>query len=109
MEEDQKNLLKNIANICELILYSSEMNTRLLRNAIREAMADQSLAPIAISTYPQYIPSIKHSLPNGSNTSLSTVIAWPRGDGCSEAIDAEIFNAIEYYKVHEVEYVVDYR
>ncbi|KAJ1609790.1 hypothetical protein OIY81_1199 [Cryptosporidium canis] len=109
MGEDQKEFLRKVANICELTLYSSDMNNRLLRNAIREASSDQILAPVSISTYPQFIPSVKHSLPENSNTALSTVVAWPRGDGCSEAIDAEIYNAVEYYKVHEIEYVVDYR
>ncbi|KAJ1607645.1 hypothetical protein OJ253_2212 [Cryptosporidium canis] len=109
MGEDQKEFLRKVANICELTLYSSDMNNRLLRNAIREASSDQILAPVSISTYPQFIPSVKHSLPENSNTALSTVVAWPRGDGCSEAIDAEIYNAVDYYKVHEIEYVVDYR
>ncbi|KAH7649009.1 hypothetical protein FG379_001378 [Cryptosporidium bovis] len=109
MGDNRKELLKDVAKVCELTLYSSEMNTKLLRNAIREAMTDQLLAPVSISTYPQFIPTVKHSLPENSNVSLSTVVAWPKGDGCPEAIDAEIFNAIGYYKVHEVEYVVDYR
>ncbi|KAF7458691.1 Deoxyribose-phosphate aldolase [Cryptosporidium felis] len=108
MGEDQKEFLRRVASICELTLYSSEMNTSLLKNAIREATADQLLAPVSISTYPQFIPSVKHSLPEENSTALSTVVAWPRGDGCSEAIDAEIYNAIEYYKVHEIEYVIDY-
>ncbi|OII74287.1 uncharacterized protein cubi_01131 [Cryptosporidium ubiquitum] len=109
MGEDQKEFLRKVANVCELTLYSSEMNNKLLKNAIREASSDQLLAPVSISTYPQFIPSVKHSLPENSTTALSTVVAWPRGDGCSEAIDAEIYNAVEYYKVHEIEYVVDYR
>ncbi|KAK9173635.1 DeoC/LacD family aldolase family protein [Cryptosporidium meleagridis] len=109
MKEDQKEFLRKVANVCELTLYTSEMNNKLLKNAIREASSDQLLAPVSISTYPQFIPFVKHSLPENSSTALSTVVAWPRGDGCSEAIDAEIYNAVEYYKVHEIEYVVDYR
>ncbi|KAH8741399.1 hypothetical protein FG386_003246 [Cryptosporidium ryanae] len=109
MGDNRKEILENIAKVCELTLYSSEMNTKLLRNAIKEATTDKLLAPVSISAYPQFIPTIKYSLPENSSTSLSTVVAWPKGDGCPEAIDAEIFNAIGYYKVHEVEYVVDYR
>ncbi|EEA07140.1 deoxyribose-phosphate aldolase family protein [Cryptosporidium muris RN66] len=103
-----KELLRKLAPLCELTLYSSDLDTNLLKKVVFEATKVDELAPVVISTYPQFVPAVKHAISKDAKTLISTVVAWPKGDGCEEAIRAEIYNAVEYYKVHEVEYVIDY-
>ncbi|KAL7068725.1 deoxyribose-phosphate aldolase family protein [Cryptosporidium serpentis] len=104
-----KELLRKLAPLCELTLYSSDLDTKLLKKVVFEATKVDELAPVVISTYPQFVPAVKHAISKDAKTLISTVVAWPKGDGCEEAIKAEIYNAVEYYKAHEVEYVIDYR